>query len=338
MGSIKTMKASVALFAAISVLVACEMDEKKDGGEKKSYSFTTTSKVEIKSSSFGLTNNLHTSASNPYALTTAAPPMCKDNVCFTPTQLTGKYYGVGLMIQSNNSGMMAYFGQDSWSGITSASKSYNFDFQNPISESGNLVCCTSEGDLANGNSYFSDAVYMFGYFDVTFEIPSSSGANGDAIGTHTIRFVLADDAVDQAKRGDLLYSDAGTFKWMDSEGVLSTTRPTAPITMDAGVVNWSNPYGDKGNQSIPVINSMLEEATGGGVNIVTEDELKIQGRTYSFDFQADGFIAFPTLLRNDIGMLDSRKKLMSLVHIQGLPHSKYNMGSSATSKLTISGP
>ncbi len=333
----KTKLYCLLLLTVTVALSACDMDDKKEDGEKSSYAFTSTASVKLKSSSFGLRDDsFFTSPSKN--LTTAEPPMCKDNICYTPTQLTGKYYGVGLMIQSENSGMMVYFGQDSWSGITSSSTSYNFNFNSPISNSGDLVCCTGQGDLANGESYFSDAVYMFGYIDATFTIPSSAGANGDAVGTHTVRFVLADGAVSEAKRGDLMYSDAGTFKWMDAEGVLTTTRPASPIAQDAGVVNWTNPFGDKGNQSIPVINAALEDAAAGGVNVVTEDELKIVGRNYSFDFQADGFISFPTLLKTDIGMLDSKKKLLSSIHIQGLPHSKYNMGSAATSTLVITGP
>jgi hypothetical protein len=326
----------LSLLSTSIALTACDMDDKKDG-EKSSYSFTSPSSIQLKSSSFGLLEDSFF-ASSTQKLTTAEPPMCKDNICFTPTQLTGKYYGVGLMIQSDNSGMMAYFGQDSWSGITSSSTSYNFNFNSPVSNTGNLVCCTGQGDLSNGTSYFSDAVYMFGYVDATFTIPSTSGANGDAVGTHTVRFVLAEGAVSDAKRGDILYFDAGAFKWMDNEGVLSSTRPTNPITQDTGVVNWTNPFGDKGNQTIPTIGAALEAAADGGVNVVTEDELKISGRTYSFDFQADGFISFPTLLRTDIGMLDSKKKLLSSVHIQGLPHSKYNMGSTAKSKLVVTGP
>lgn len=325
------------LLILTATLPACDMDDKKEGGEKSSYAFTSASSIQLKSSSFAFRDDsLFVNPSKK--MTTAEPPMCKDNICFTPSQLTGKYYGVGLMIQSENSGMMAYFGQDSWSGITSSSTSYDFNFNSPISTSGDLICCTGQGNLANGESYFSDAVYMFGYIDATFTIPSSSGANGDAVGTHTIRFVLADGAVSDAKRGDLLYGDGGTFKWMDDAGVLTTTRPSNPITLDTNVVSWTNPFGDKGNQSIPVINAALEDSATGGPNVVTEDELKIVGRNYSFDFQADGFIAFPTLLKTDIGMLDSRKKLMSSIHIQGLPHSKYNMGATASSKLVITGP
>lgn len=322
----------------IAALVFACGDDRKGGGPGKSYNFTVSSAARLKSTDVSSTARI----GNPSTMFSSAPANCTDNVCFTPTALTGKYFGVGLMIQSGGNGMNAYFGQESWSGITAASTSYDFDFNTPITETGTLVCCTGTGDLSSENTYFSDAIYLFGYLDATFEVAADSGANGDAIGPHTVRFILADDAIESAKRGDLMYKDADTtFKWMDStdSGTLSATRPTSPVTMNSSVVSWSNPYGDdKGNSTIPVISTLIAEPESGGVHQVSESELKTADRTYTYDFPVNGFIFFPTVLRSDIGMLSSKKELLSRIHLQGLPHTEYEMGSAGSTVLTISEP
>ncbi len=274
---------------------------------------------------------------------TASPPSCVDNICLTPTELTGKYYAVGLMIQSGGNGMNAYFGQDQWSDITGTSPTFDFSFKSPITQAGDLICCTSEGDLSGDNTYFSDAIYLFGYIDATFTIAADSGAHGDAVGTHTVRFVLADDSISGGKRGDLLIKDAEEFKWMDAAGALSTSRPADAITMNEDVVAFPDPYGDgKGTIAIPIIRTSVNAPASGEVFQVSEEELKIADRTYSFDFNASGFVWFPTLLQNDIGMLESRKALLSKIHMQGLPHSQYGdggaYGASGDTTLTITAP
>lgn len=308
-----------------------------NSNSNSSYNFSTSSKATLKSTS--LSSRVEFSEVGRRA---TEPANCTDNVCYTPTSLTGKYFGTGLMIQGGGQGMNAYFGQEGWSSITASSKTYDFDFKTPVTHTGNLVCCAGNGDLTSENTYFSDAIYLFAYLDATFTIPSGSGASGDAIGTHVVRFIFANDVISTAKRGDLMYKDTdNTFKWMDSTtGALSSTRPTSPITMDTNVVNWTNPYGtDKGNQEIPVINTAIAAPASGGVFQVKESELKIEGRTYSYDFPSAGLIFFATVLKTDIGVLSSRQQVLSKIHLQGLPHSKYQMSSSAgTTTLTITEP
>jgi hypothetical protein len=304
-----------ALFGAI----AC------GSGNGDSYNFSARASTMLTSTTLTVMNAL---SSSPVK-TRALPNNCTDNVCFTPSALTGKYFGTGLMIQSGGSGMNAYFGQDEWSSITSASPTYDFDFETPTTQTGDLRCCVGSGDLASGSSYFSDAIYLFAYFDATFTVPAG-GATGTAVGIHTVRFILADGAVTDT-----------TFKWVDStNGTLSTNRSSVtPVRMNTEVTNWVNPFGEtKGNQTIPVIGTGIADAVAGGVNVVTEDELKTEGRTYTYDFPGEGFIFFPTVLNADIGVLSSRLELLKRIHVQGLPHSQYEMGSAGTTTLTITEP
>ncbi len=324
------MRNALLACAMLTFLAGCGDKGKdgKEGGDSQSYSFRSAAKVQLKST-----------GGSGLGMTTLLPPMCVDSLCITPSTVSGIYYGAGIMIQSAGNGMMAYFGQESWSGTTGASPSSPFDFAAPGTQTGELICCVGEGDLASENTYISDAVYLFGYLDASFVVEAASGARGDAVGSHNVRFVLADGAVTGAKRGDLLYADAGTFKWVDAAGALQATRPADALTMDAKVVSWVNPFGtDKGNQTIPMLSASLTPPTGGGVMPVTEAELKTVGRSYTFAFDVSGFITFPTLLKADAGMLDSRATLLSKIHIQGLPHSRYMMSDAGDTTLTIAGP
>ncbi len=303
---------------------------KKDSGSGTTYSFSASAKNKISSST------LSALKLSPEAST------CSSWFCLTPAKLTGKYFAAGLLIQSNGNGMSAYFGNSDWSSIKGTSTTYDFDMSTPVTNAGTLTCCSGTGDLSSSNTYYSDISYMFGYLDATFTITAASGAHGAAVATHTVRFIFADDVITSSKRGDLMYKDTdSTFKWMDStSGTLSIARPTSPVTMNASVVNWSNPWGSTGNQTIPVVYAGISNTSNqGGPVTVTESELKTEGRTFSFNFNATGLVIFPGILANqDEGMLNSIKDVLQKIHLQGLPHSTATLGKAPDTTITIAGP
>ncbi len=323
-------------------------------GGPRSYSFTTATsrRLESTSMSAGVGNGSSgTQAVAASALHTRGVALensfddnnlCNSVVCFTPDKLTGKYLAVGLSIQSDGHGMMAYFGQDDWSSIDATSPGYDFDFTAPLTQAGKLVCCGGAGNLGSRNTYIESIAYLFSYIDATFTIPDGAGAHGSAVATHTVRFVLADNGVPAARRGDLQYKDAdGIFKWADaSSGALSATRPSTPISMPSPVVNWTNPFGPQGgNQSIPVLYEHVNPPSSGSVYQVTEEQLRGDGHSYAFDFGANNFVMFPRVIKSggDIGRLDSVKAILENVITQGLPDGVHPSVAAGTSTLYLDG-
>lgn len=289
------------------------------GGQ--SYSFTSPALARIASATrfFPSDNSVTTMASNN-------PVLCSSVICITPTAVSGIYYGTGLSIQSNGSGMMAYFGQEAWSGINSSSPFYSFSATTPITNTGTITCCVGTGDLASDSTHIESAAYLFGYLDVTFAL-SGITSNGSMNGTYEIRFILASGSIPTALRGDLMIKDAGVFKWMNSaNNTLSTTRPSAPVTMNTSVVNWVNPFGtDKGNQEIPVMGAFVATPADERMT-VTESQLKSTTNTYTFGFNRNNLIVFPTLLHADLNMITSVRELLNRIHLASLPHSSQPMG------------
>lgn len=299
------------------------------GSEGQSYSFTSAASASITSStalSFDQLMGKRVGSQSASPFSSTGPTLCSSVICFTPTAVSGRYYGTGLSIQSNGSGMMAYFGQETWSDITGTSTSYPFSATSPVVNTGNLTCCVGTGDLASENTYIESVAYLFSYLDVTFTVSGVTG-NTSMNATYTFRFVFADDAITGGVRGDILVFDSGEFKWMNSDNsTLSTTRPTNPVTMNSSVTNYTNPFGTtEGNQEIPVIYSFIVTPAN-QVMQVTEAELRATGQIYSFGFNMANFVMFPTLLTADINMISSLKELMSRVHLAGLPHSAQPMG------------
>jgi hypothetical protein len=306
----------------LASIFACN---KTDGG--MTYDFSA-----IASAAFGKKSRASVSG----AKQRAAPTLCSSVICVTPTELTGKYYATGLLIQSSGSGMVGYFGPDNFSDITGTSTTYNFDMNSPITNSGNFRCCGGSGDLSSSNTYVSDIIYMFAYIDATFDI--SGTATGGMNRQFTVRFVLADDAITSGKRGDLLLKDPAdsVFKWIDTStsaggivgnGTLTATRPTTPVTMNTSVTDWTNPFGaNQGNQSIPVIFAPVLPESGSGVFVTSQTELAADGKVYTYGFDPDSFVMFPTLLTADINMLSSYTQLLSKIHLAGLPHSAQSQG------------
>jgi hypothetical protein len=304
-----------------SLITACD---EKDGPQN--YDFSAVASQKVYSSSL---SNLSLAESAQYK----ADNLCTSVFCITPSNASGKYFGVGLLIQSSGNGMSAYFDLESWSSVTEASETKLFDFSSPLTYSGNLNCCGGEGDLKNPNSYFSDVAYMFASIDVEFSITEAMGAHGTAIGTHQLRFVFADNASTTAKRGDIMIKDGTDYKWVDAEGNLSATRPGSPITMNDQVVNWTNPFGEgKGNQTIPVVYAGLAETDG--KLVTSEDEMK-EPATYSFNFNALGLVIFPDILHADVGMLDSRLAMLKKIHILGMPYGTRGVIGVGKTDLTI---
>lgn len=192
--------------------------------------------------------------------------------------------------------------------------------------SGTLTCCAGTGDLTSENTYIESVAYLFGYIDVTFTV---SGITGKVSlnGTYNLRFVLADGAITNGVRGDILIFDSGTYKWMNNaNSALESTRPTDPVKMNTSVVNWTNPFGTtEGNQDIPVIYSFVVTPAD-QVMQINETQLRAVGKTYTFGFNKNNFVMFPSLLHADINMISSLKELLSRVHLAGLPHSLQPMG------------
>ncbi len=318
---------------AFSVLIVADCSQTTGG---KSYDFTATS-----SASLAL-------KSRRASTRTDGPTLCSSVVCVTPTALTGKYYGTGLLIQSSGNGMVAYFGQDSWSGITGTSTSYSFDTASPVTNTGNLNCCGGTGDLASSNTYVSDVIYLFGYLDATFSL-SGITSNTNMNRSFTVRFVLADGAITNGVRGDLLLKDPSdsTFKWMDTSvsaggdvgaGTLVTSRPASPVTMNSSVTGYTNPFGtEQGNQTIPVIYAPVIPS-GGGVYTITETALNTANQTYTFNFDPANFVMFPSLQAStDLNMLSTYTAMLQNIHLGGLPHSGQSMGvgSPASTELVV---
>jgi hypothetical protein len=337
------------LFSVFSLfaLAACSQ-ESEESGSSYDFEAAATAKLSLKVLDTLLYQNRSLSPGRAQGdaafnlLASTAPSLCTSVVCFTPSQLTGKYFGTGLLIQSGGNGMVAYFGQDAWSGITGESEAFEFDAANPIENSGNLTCCNGQGDLSTpNNSYISDVNYLFGYLDATFAVSGVTG-NTAMNTTYTLRFVMATGAVTGGVRGDVLMrvdgggascpvtntGCTGSFKWMDSTNEnFSTTRPASPVVMNASVVDWVNPFGtDQGNQEIPVLGVPVFPESGEGVLVITETELKATGSTYGFQFDPNSFVMFPTVLQADINSISSKKALMEKVHLAGLPHSAQSMG------------
>lgn len=341
----------ISVLLIVFVFSCSKSDKTTDGSSGQAYSFTATSKTSIKLKSAPLTDSALGAAEPQGTALASGPTLCSSVVCFTPTTLTGKYFGTGFLIQSNGNGMVAYFGQDTWSNITGTSQTHSFSSASPTINSGTLYCCNGTGDLSSSNTYIGDAIYLFAYLDATFTVAGVTG-NTAMNRAFTVRFVLADDAIAGGKRGDVLLSDPadGTFKWIDTatnsggivgNGTLTTTRPSSPVTMNASVKDWTNPFGtDKGNQSIPVLYAPLLPSSGTGVFQVTESELKTTGRTYTYSFDPTNFIMFPALLAADISSLYSYTQLLSNIHLGGLPHSGQSMGvgNPASTTLTVTEP
>ena len=284
--------------------------------------------------------------------TSTAPTLCTSVVCFTPTQLTGIYYGTGLLIQSSGNGMSAYFGQEEWSSITGTSSSYTFDAANPSTNQGTLTCCNGTGDLSSENTYVSDVSYLFGYLDATFTVSGVTG-NTAMNEAYTLRFILASSAMTDAVRGDVLMrvdgsgnscpvsnsGCTGEFKWMDStNSAFSTTRPNSPVVMNSSVVTYTNPFGtDVGNQEIPVFYVPVLPESGEGVLAITESELRATGNSFDFKFDPNSFVMFPAVPTSEINLITSKKELMARAHLAGLPHSAQvnGVGSPASTLLEI---
>ena len=347
---------SLIFFATVSTLIifncAKSTDKDKAAGAKKSYDFTAAASaaISLKAAALQLSQDSKNNSAAPKL--TDGPTLCSSVVCFTPTKLTGTYYGTGFLIQSSGSGLVAYFGQDSWSSITGTSASYNFDSATPVTNAGNLTCCGGTGDLASENTYISDAIYLFGYLDATFTVSGVTG-NTSMNREFTVRFVMADGAISGGIRGDVLLKDPsdGVFKWIDKsvsaggnvgDGTLVSTRPTTPVTMDSSVTAWTNPFGtSQGNQTIPVIYAPILPESGTGVFQISETDLSTTGKVYNYKFDPTNFVMFPTLQRSsDINMIYSYTQLLSKIHLGGLPHSQQTkgVGSPAGTVLTVTGP
>jgi len=333
----------ISIFSTLSLLSACSSSP-GDGGPGQSYDFEAEADAKISlnvldslSALFSPRQSSRTSSRVMAAST--APTLCTSVVCFTPTQLTGKHFGMGLLIQSTGNGMSAYFGAEEWASITGASEKYDFDAASPVTNTGNLTCCNGTGDLSSENTYISEVTYLFGYIDATFAVAGVTG-NESMNATYTLRFVMADGAIDTALRGDVLMrvdgsggscpvsnsGCTGVFKWMNSTNeAFSETRPASPVVMNTSVVNYDAPF-DEGQQNIPVFGVPVLPASGEGVLQVTEAELRAAGNTYDFQFDPEGFVMFPTVLTADISLISSKKELMSRVHLAGLPHSAQSMG------------
>lgn len=335
------MQKKLCLWAGFVYLASgCGASESNDKSSSSgsSYSFESEASSQLLSSTLGLRRS-----PGDLPLTDGPSQLCETGQtisCADVSDVSGKLLTVGLLIQAGGQGMQSYLLTDNFSDVTGDSTAYDFDFRNPVTTSGALGCCGGTGDLTNENSYFSDANFLFGHMDVSFKIPyvNTNQVNTEMLATHTVRFVLADKTSTGYKRGDLLLQDSDdAFKWMSADGTLSATRPASPITMDAQVVNYTNPF-EKGNTEIPVVSAQIQSPEGGDNKVTTsEDKLKDTGNTYSFDFDASTLVVF-MLAPSELTIIQSKAEMLKRIHLQGLPHSKFTFGASAVSTLTVSNP
>ncbi len=281
------------------LLLGCDKGEKSGPeGSAQSYEFEAgaSSKLSLKGATELVGGQLNLSG---------GPTLCSSVICATATSLEGAYYGVGFLIQSMGNGMVAYFGRSTWSDITKTSSVYAFNSNSPSTHSGDLFCCNGEGDLSNGNSYIESVIYLFAYLDATFTLSGITG-NTAMNREFTVRFVLADDGVEGAKRGDLLIKDEGIFKWMDTSlssggnvgnGTLVTTRPASPAVMNSSVTNWKNPFEGKGNSQIPVIYVPVIGKKADEKIVVSESMLKRNRKPTTFPLMQLTLCYFLNFLR-----------------------------------------
>lgn len=328
-------------FLALS-LAACGDSSKKEepSNSGQSYDFSATASVELRRASDALGLNGRNQLTQQNMLS-GPKHICETGqtiTCAAPTKLTGKYLGAGLLIQSAGKGMLAYLMGEEWASLDGASTSYSFDFESPVKSSGKLKCCGGTGDLSGEESYFSNGAFLFGYVDATFKIPYSTSqllqVPAAMKESHSVRFVMADGILPNYRRGDLLYKDTDeTFKWVDSSsGALSASRPTSPVTMDTKVVNYTQPF-EGFSSPIPIIYTEISEADG--KVLTSQDKLKAEGKTYSFDYDATYALVF-MLAPNELTIIQSVKEMLARIHMQGLPHTKFEgFGAAAVSKLTI---
>lgn len=328
----------VLLLAVSLMLGACT--KKSGSGSGTSYSFSAAANVLLSASSL-----MTQSSRSLKPMDSRSVDPCNNHPCFTPTAVSGKYFGVGLLIQSNGNGMSGYFGRSEWSSITGTSLTYDFDLASPLTNSGTFTCCNGTGDLASENSsYIEDVSFLLGYVDVTFTYAGSANTLMNV--SHKVRFIFADDVIAGAKRGDLLYflstanGGSDTFEYFSADGNHSSTRPTSPITQDSAVTAWTNPWGSVGNQTIPVMYSGAVLPTSDSEKItVTQTQLASANRTYSFKFPSEDLVIFPTLLGgtdgDDRGLVFSIVTLLQKIHLQGLPHSTATLGRASDTVLTI---
>jgi len=213
-----------AMFASVTVLSiifsGCGEDGKKDkDGKGKSYSFSAAATAIVKSSRLALTSSNSESKGDEESIkagaltsTSGAAHLCATGqtiTCVAPSALTGKHYGIGLLIQAGGRGMQSYLLSDSFSSITVTGPSYDFNAANPVTSTGALTCCGGEGDLAGENTYFSNVAYVFGYLDATIAVPFTDAQLNqvpqEVKGNHTVRFVLFENAVfwRKARRSDV---------------------------------------------------------------------------------------------------------------------------------------
>lgn len=340
----------------------------KQGSSGSSYTFAAAAKIKLATgatlaaSAFddavdgvmnGFSHMINFVKSDFQPLDSRSVNPCNNHPCFTPTALSGKFFGVGLLIQSSGNGLSAYFGKSAWSSITGTSETYDFVLGDDISHTGDLTCCNGTGDLSKPDSSYIESVsYLLGYVDATFRYTGSMNPDMND-NFHHVRFILADDVIAGAKRGDLMYykilpdgSGTPTFEYYNADGTHSTIRPTDPITMNSAVVDYVNPFGTVGNQTIPVIYSGVVTATSDTEKItVTQTQLETVGRTYSFKFPSKDFIIFASLLGgqddptgNDLKLVYDVVTLLQRVHLQGLPHSVAILGGASDSVLDITEP
>lgn len=91
-------------------IFSCSKDgSNSGGGSGTSYDFSAAGSAQIQAAA-PFISELINKSSSIIPRSSTGPTLCSSVICFTPTAISGKYYGLGLSIQSNGSGMMAYFG------------------------------------------------------------------------------------------------------------------------------------------------------------------------------------------------------------------------------------
>lgn len=318
----------------LNVSFGCDKSKNnKEGGEPPKFSSASSTLLissTLQSPAFSFVSFL----ASEFNATLPPELKCMEmNKCFTPVDFSGKILAAGLGISAKGQLESYLFGGDQYSGLgpDSGSEEFEFDFRNPTANAGTLICCNGNSSF-DEEGYFQTAKFLLSYADVgiAFKAPNNTKLNGE----HRFRFVLANNKAFGYLRGDILLKDPsdGNFKWIRSDGTLSTTRVEGVAVQDSAVVKWTNPLG-KGNMEIPILESaFLNESKV----VVSRKDLEENKLSFQFDLDATNMV----ILNQDPGMLDilnTQYELASKLHLRGLPHSKLTLGTVgfATNSLTL---